>query len=92
MVAFNILGAIVWQGYSSTSQTISELYAIGAPSRALVAPLMVVYNLLLYGFGVGVWLCAGPKRALRVTTVGLIDKEVLGMAVTLFFRVLPRPR
>jgi hypothetical protein len=84
-VAMNFLGALAWPGYSLASQTISELYAIGAPSRALVATLMVVYNLLLYAFGVGVWLSAGGRRALRLAAVGLVGKEVLGMAVTLFF-------
>jgi hypothetical protein len=84
-VALNVVGALLYPGYSLVSQTISELYAIGAPPQAVVAALMVVYNLLLYAFGVGVWRSAGPGRALRVASVGLIGKEVLGMAVTLFF-------
>jgi hypothetical protein len=88
-VALNILGALLYPGYSLASHTISELYAIGAPPRVLVAALMVVYNLLLYAFGVGVWQSAGQsagrKLALRVAAAGMIGKEVLGMAVTLFF-------
>jgi hypothetical protein len=60
-VPLNILGAIVWQGYSPISQAISELCTIGAPSRRLVTPLMVVYNFLLYAFGLAVWLSARPK-------------------------------
>jgi len=32
-VAGNTLGALRWPGYSWISQTISELSAIGAPSR-----------------------------------------------------------
>src|SRR4051794_29760691 len=35
-VATTILGALRWEGYSSTSQTASELFAIDAPSRPLV--------------------------------------------------------
>lgn len=84
-VALNILGALLYPGYSLASQTISELYAIGAPPRVLVASLMIVYNCLLYAFGVGVWQSAGRKLALRVAAAGMIGKEVLGMAVTLFF-------
>jgi Protein of unknown function (DUF998) len=84
-VAVNILGAMRWVGYSSTSQTFSELFAIGAPMRALVVPPLVIYALLIYAFGVGVWMSARQKRALRFTAVGLIGKEVLGVAATVFF-------
>jgi hypothetical protein len=40
-VATIIFGAMRWEGYSSFSQSISELFAIGAPSRSLVVPLLV---------------------------------------------------
>ena len=84
-VVVNIIGARRFPGYSLTNQTISELFAIGAPSRRLVASLMVVYDFLLYAFGVGVWRAAGRKSALRVTALGMIGKEVLGLLATVFF-------
>jgi len=31
-VAMNVIGAMMYDGYSSVSQTVSELSAIGAPS------------------------------------------------------------
>ena len=34
-VAMTVLVAMQWEGYSSASQTISELSAIGAPTRSL---------------------------------------------------------
>ena len=74
--AVNIVGALLYPGYSSASQTISELFAIGAPPRILVASLLVVYGLLVYAFGVGVWQSAGGKRALRLASVGIVGKEV----------------
>jgi hypothetical protein len=40
-----------WEGYSSASQTVSELSAIGAPTRSLWVALAVVYTLLLVAFG-----------------------------------------
>lgn len=80
-----ILGARRFKGYSSTSQSVSELIAIDAPSRPLVVPLMVTYSVLWTAFGVGVWQSAGPKRALRVVAGGLIGKEIEGLVVTLFF-------
>lgn len=84
-VATLVLGARRWEGYSSTSQTVSELFAIGAPSASLVVPLFVAYSLLVFAFGLGVWMSADGRRALRWTAVGLIGKEVLGLVVTLFF-------
>src|SRR5262245_39839129 len=84
-VAMNAVGSLLYPGYSGVSQTISELYAIGAPSRRPVAALMVLYDLLLYAFGVGVWRSAGPSRALRVAAAGMVGKEVLGLLVTLCF-------
>jgi hypothetical protein len=79
------LGAMRWEGYSSTSQTVSELIAIDAPTRTLVVPLFITYSLLVFAFGVGVWGSASQKRVLRFTAVGLIGKEVLGLIATLFF-------
>ncbi|NJO72639.1 MAG: DUF998 domain-containing protein [Leptolyngbyaceae cyanobacterium RM1_406_9] len=84
-VATIVLAAMQWEGYSSTSQTVSELIAIDAPTRPLVVPLFVTYCLLVYAFGVGVWRSTGRKRALRFVAIGLVGKEVLGLVVTLFF-------
>jgi hypothetical protein len=65
-VGTDILGAVYWEGYSYTSQTISELSAIGAPSRPLVVPLFLTQSVLIIAFGLGVWRSAGRNRALRV--------------------------
>jgi hypothetical protein len=74
-----VLGPMRWEGYSSTSQTISELYAIGAPSRSLVFPVGVAYDVLLVAFGVGVWAAAGARRGLRVTARMLVAVGALGL-------------
>ncbi len=84
-VATDLLAARRWEGYSSTSQTVSELIAIDAPTRPLVVPLFLTYSVLVIAFGAGVWQSAGRKRALRFAAVGLAGKEVLGLVVTLFF-------
>ena len=83
-VATDVLVATRWEGYSYTDQTVSELFAIGAPTRPLAVPLMLTYGMLAIGFGLGIWISAGEKRALRVVAVGLIGKEVLGSVATLF--------
>src|SRR3954463_11103462 len=83
-VATVVLAPMLWEGYSSASQTVSELFAIGAPSRPLVVPLFLIYSILIFAFGVGVWRSAGRKRALRVAACLIVGKEVLGFAGTLF--------
>ncbi|QIN84552.1 DUF998 domain-containing protein [Rubrobacter tropicus] len=84
-VATVVLSPMRWESYSSTSQTVSELIAIGAPTRTLVVPLFAAYSVLVITFGLGVWGSAGRKRALRFAAVGMVGKEVLGLMVTLFF-------
>lgn len=80
-----ILAPMRWEGYSSTSQTVSELIAIDAPTRPLVVLLFILYSFLVYAFGVGVWQSSGRKHTLRFAAVGLVGKEILGLIVTLFF-------
>jgi hypothetical protein len=76
---FLVLGPMRWPAYSTVSQSISELSAIDAPSRSLVAPLGMIYNALTVVYSFGLWLSAHEKRGLRVSAVmiGLIG--VLGM-------------
>jgi hypothetical protein len=83
-IATTIVAAMLWEGYRSTSQTVSELFAIDAPSRSLVIPLMLTYGILMFAFGLGVWRSAGRNRALVVVAGLLIGKEVLGFVGTLF--------
>jgi hypothetical protein len=61
-VGADILVARQWEDYSYTSQMISELMAIGAPTRPFLVALFSVYNPLVIAFGIGVWGSAGRKR------------------------------
>lgn len=83
-VITDVIANFMWSGYSFTDQTVSELFAIDAPSRAVVVLLFIVYALLIYLFGAGVWLSAGSKRALRIAAALIIGKEILGLYCTLF--------
>lgn len=65
-----------WPVYSSAAQTVSELSAIGAPTRSLWVSLGMVWALLYAAFGWGVWRSAGPSRSLRVAG-GVIIVAVL---------------
>ena len=79
-VATVAFAPMLWVSYSSTSQTVSELFAIGAPSRPLVVALFLAYGVLVIAFGLGVWGSAGRKRALRVVGGLLVAYGVVGLA------------
>jgi hypothetical protein len=78
-VAMNIIAAALYEGYSSASQTVSELSAIGAPTRPLWVLLGSVYTLLVVAFGAGVWLSAGRNRPLRVVGGLMVAHGVVGL-------------
>jgi len=71
-VGTDILAAMRYEAYSYTSQMISELMAIGAPTRPFMVAPMSVYNVLVIAFGIGVWGAAGRKRRLRFTGILLV--------------------
>jgi hypothetical protein len=77
-VATNVFVAMQAEGYSSVSQTVSELSAIDAPTRPLWMPLIAIYGLLLIAFGCGVWLSGRHRRALRIAGALVIAHGVLG--------------
>lgn len=76
MLVFVPLG---WEGYSSASRTVSELSAIGAPTRSVWYPLGVIYTLLVAAFGWGIWVSTRGNRRLRVVGGLLIASGVLGL-------------
>jgi hypothetical protein len=83
-VGADILAAVSWKAYSYADQMISELMAIGAPTRPLLVRLFTVHNLLVIAFGAGLCLSAGRKRALRVTGILLAISAAVGQAALLF--------
>jgi len=78
-VAINIIVAMEWKAYDSASQTVSELSAIGAPTRTLWMVLAMAYTLLMIAFAVGVWKSAGENRRLRIAGGLMIVYGALGI-------------
>jgi hypothetical protein len=79
-VAMNVFVPMQWEGYSSASQTVSELSAIGAPTRPLWVPLGIAYTLLVAAFGWGVWASVRRNRPLRVAGGLLVAYGAIGLA------------
>lgn len=79
-VAMNIFIPPQFEGYSSASQTVSELSAIGAPTRAIWVPLGAAYTLLFTAFGSGVRMSAHQNRRLCVVGNLIIIYGVISLA------------
>jgi hypothetical protein len=87
----DVLGGLQYDGYSFTSQAISELMAVGAPSEDFVDPLFITYGVLAVTFGIGVLREAAHRnRALRVTGALLIAYAVAGFTGPTLFEMYPR--
>ena len=56
-------------GYDYTAQQVSELSAIGAPSREFWMAMSYPYALLSLAFALGVWRAAEGRRSLRTSAV-----------------------
>ena len=65
-VSINIIVPMQDPDYNVASQTVSELSAIGAPTKFLWDVLGTFYSLLIIPFGWGVWLSSGLDRKLKV--------------------------
>lgn len=75
----NVVVARQWPEYSSVDQTVSELSAVGAPTRTLWVALSIPYTFLTLGFAYGVWMSGAGNRRLRITGTLLIIYGILGV-------------
>lgn len=83
------LGGLIRPGYSHYSETISELIASGAPNKALLDPMFIIYNLAAIAFSYGVFVCvrAWPSEGRRLGQMAvafLVFGGFVGLA-TVFF-------
>ena len=60
-IVADVLGALRYPGYSYLDQTISELSALGAPTRPFMLAVFGVYPALLLLFAIGVWLTSNRR-------------------------------
>jgi len=78
-VAMNIFIPMQWAEYNSASQTVSELSAVGAPTRPIWVWLGIIYELLTIAFAWAVWKSGKGNRALRIAGGLLLAYAILGI-------------
>ena len=77
-VAVTIIVPTQWVAYDNASQAISELSAVGAPTRTLWMVLATPYTFLILAFAWGVLKSAGENRRLRIAGWLLFAYGALG--------------
>ena len=83
-VVMCIIVPLQYPGYSSASQTISELSAIDAPTRSLWVLPGIAYTLLVAAFGWGIYKSAGNNQHLRRAGALILVYGVIGLGWPLF--------
>ena len=77
--AGDVVMSLTYEGYSYLHQTVSELNAIGAPTRGLSIVFGLAGYVLLTSFGVGIWMLSAENRKLRVAGGVLVVLGVSGL-------------
>ena len=81
----DIIAGNLYNGYSFNEQTVSELFAIGAPTSQLVVTLFTISSLLFIAFALGIWYLANDKRILRALSLMILGNAVNSLLLWNFF-------
>src|SRR3974377_1409693 len=81
----DILAATRYPGFSYRDQAVSELFAIGAPTSALVVLLFSLSSTLLFLFAIGIWMSANGQRRVRVIAMMMALNTIDALVLWNFF-------
>jgi hypothetical protein len=81
----DIIASNLYKGYSFNQQTVSELFAIGAPTSQLVVALFTISSILFIAFALGIWLLSGNTRILRALSIMIMGNAVNSLILWNFF-------
>jgi hypothetical protein len=84
IVMDDVIAAGLYPGYDRIARPVSELSATYAPSRLVLVPLGILFELLMIAFWTGVWRAAPRNRALRLTTGLMLGFAALGLLASPF--------
>ena len=77
----DMFAGYLYPDYNFTSQAISELFAIGAPTSGPVVSLFTLSSLLLLAFSLGVWRSSGGSRYIRLIALMFVGNAVNGLVL-----------
>ena len=79
------LAALRYPGFSYRDQAVSELFAIGAPTSALVVFLFSISSTLLLLFAIGIWMSSNGRRSIRWVAVMMALNAIDALVLWNFF-------
>src|SRR5689334_1972418 len=79
IVMDDVIAAALYPGYDRIARPVSELSATYAPSRFVLIPLGILFELLIIAFWIGVWRADPANRALRLTAGLMLGFSALGL-------------
>jgi len=86
VIGIDVIAALAYRDYHNyVDQMVSELFAVGAPTRTLMVWLSIPYIVLVFALAVGVWVSAGRKRATYFTAAALVGYGAVSTAGLLLF-------
>jgi hypothetical protein len=78
-VVINVVVPLQFPGYDQMTYTVSELSAIGAPTRSIWVPLAMLYILFFAAFGWGVLSSSGDNRRLQLMGMLILVYSLLNV-------------
>jgi hypothetical protein len=81
----DIIATMRYPGFSYRDQAVSELFAIGAPTAALVVRLFSVSSTLLLLFAIGIWWSAAGRSRVRALAVMMALNAIDALLLWNFF-------
>jgi len=81
----DIFATTQYPGFSYRDQAVSELFAIGAPTSAIVVPLFTSSSTLLFLFAIGMWMSANGRRVVRAMAVLMALNTIDALILWNFF-------
>ncbi|HEY3480841.1 MAG TPA: DUF998 domain-containing protein [Amycolatopsis sp.] len=88
--AGDVLSALSYDGYRARDQAISELSAFGSPVRPLMVTAILVHNVLLLAFGIGVLRVARSRSVWWIGALQVADFVLVGIATHTFWAMSSR--
>jgi hypothetical membrane protein len=85
----DLVSGLLYDGYSFRDQAVSELSAFGSPVRPLMVTVILLHDVLLIAFGVGVWRSAA-RKSLRWAGLSLVAVGGSGLPTHTVFAMSSR--
>jgi hypothetical protein len=84
-IAGDITAALQWKEYSYTSQVVSELMAVNAPTRPTLIFFFTLHNIFVFAFGLQIYMCVNLKRKTSIAGGFLVLYSIIGQIALIFF-------